>query len=92
MPSYFVCLPSRLALPRVQAFRTWLLAELAHFEREWLRIDAERLARRAARNGERETIGGKQPGGVPAQAGLAGAGAAPGLPGAAVAAAPKREE
>ncbi|MGN4068817.1 transcriptional regulator GcvA [Burkholderia gladioli] len=91
---YFVCLPSRLAAPRVQAFRTWLLAELAHFEREWLRIDAERLARRAARNGEGETIGAKQPGGMPAQAGLAGAGTAdaPGLPGAAMAAAPKREE
>ncbi|MEX3628299.1 MAG: transcriptional regulator GcvA [Burkholderia sp.] len=77
---YFVCLPSRLAAPRVQAFRTWLLAELAHFEREWLRIDAERLARRAAQNGERK-IGGNQPGEMPAQVNRTDAGAAPVPPG-----------
>ncbi|KAF1030015.1 MAG: Glycine cleavage system transcriptional activator [Burkholderia plantarii] len=44
---YFVCPPSRLALPRVQAFRSWLLEEIARFEAIWTQLEAKRLAARA---------------------------------------------
>ncbi len=42
---YLVCPPSRLDLPRVQAFRSWIREQLARFEEDWARIDAAHLAR-----------------------------------------------
>ncbi|WP_414450923.1 transcriptional regulator GcvA [Burkholderia sp. 22PA0099] len=48
---YFVCQPNRLNLPRVQAFRNWILEHLATFEADWARLDTLHAARHGQHDG-----------------------------------------
>ncbi|ALK32045.1 transcriptional regulator GcvA [Burkholderia plantarii] len=54
---YFVCPRSRIQLPRVQAFRSWLLEELARFEQSWARVMARPAASSAAARSAAREIG-----------------------------------
>ncbi|KVE38959.1 transcriptional regulator GcvA [Burkholderia sp. BDU5] len=55
---FFVCPPSLAQTPRVQAFRTWLLEEIARFNAVCATLEAQHAAACAAARVRRERIGG----------------------------------